>query len=281
MYLRFRYTDGTYNQIISSTKGADLHYDSMTSAEGKTIEKITTTYGNGGCGVYISEMKLEEGTSATIYSPAPEDMWMTDNIEYDVSGYKNNGICNGTFSWSDDTPRYMGSIQLKGTEVIQASPLSTETQTISVWFKTSKNKNTSQFICQDSASGLCVTLYQGCIISFLGGSPGEGSKCVLGDSYVENDWNHVVVIKTGAKTRDVYCNGVKLTPTTNDYWSPSTGFFVGARASNKNNAFYGQISDLRAYTTQLSEDDILELYHTPISLSSDGSLLTQGEIVES
>lgn len=237
--------------------------------------------GDWGC---VFAPKLEYGDKPTPWLPNSADplysvLGLNDGIEYDVSGYENNGTKTNVV-FSPDTPKYKGSSYFDGTSLIQANPLSSEVKTISVWCKTTKNKSTSQFICQDSASGLCVTFYKGTIISHLGGSSSTGSKCTLGDSYIENGWNHFVVLKTGTHTRDVYCNGVKLTPTSNDYWSPTTGFLVGARNMSNGLPFYGYISDLRAYTTLLSEEDILTLYNTPISLSSNGTLLTQGEYVE-
>ena len=39
-------------------------------------------------------------------------------------------------------------------------------------------------------------------------------------------------------------------------------------------------SDFRVYTTALSAEDIKELYDTPISITNNGSLMTQGEVIE-
>lgn len=234
--------------------------------------------------VNMKYFKIEEGDIATPWCVSENDprytiMGMSDEIEYDVSGYSHNGTKTNT-EFSSDTPRNIESLYFDGTSLIQANPLPSEVKTISVWCKTTKDKSTSQFICQDSASGLCVTFYKGTIISHLGSSSSTGSKCTLGESYIENGWNHFVVLKTGTHTREVYCNGVKLTPTSNDYWSPSTGFLIGARNTSNGLPFYGYISDLRAYTTLLSEEDIIELYHTPISLTASGALFAQGEYVE-
>lgn len=118
---------------------------------------------------------------------------------------------------------------------------------------------------------MCISIYSGCIIGYYGpsGSQSTGSKCTLGDSYKENDWNHVVVVKTGTGTRDIYCNGVKLIPTTNDYWTANApNIMVGARTVDLALPFYGEIADVRAYTTALSVEDILDLYHTSANVDN-------------
>lgn len=67
------HTDGTsvyarqpdQNNVWSSFK--------LTSTAGKTVDKITTTYGNGGV-TYIADFKLEVGKAVTDWTPAPEDV---------------------------------------------------------------------------------------------------------------------------------------------------------------------------------------------------------------
>lgn len=235
----------------------------------------------------VWDLKVEEGSIATPWIPNSADtlyssMGLDNNIEYDVSGYQNNGTITGVLNYSSDTPKYLVSTAFDGTQKISTPSFTSEIKTMSVWVKTTKDKNTSQFVCADSASKLCISFYKGCIISYFAASGhSTGSRCTLGSSYIENGWNHIVVVSTGSGTRDVYCNGVKLTPTTNDYWSyTSAGFTVGARNSTTPCYFYGYISDVRAYATALSEDDVLELYHTPASIASNGTLMTQGELSE-
>ena len=236
--------------------------------------------------IWYRNVKLERGSIATPWIPNSADaeystLGFNDGIEYDVSGYGNNGTKVGTITYDSDTPRYNVSSVFNGTEQIKTTTPSAEILTLSCWAKTSKNKSTSQFIVADSTSGLCITFYSGCIISYFGsGNQGTGSKCTLGDAYRENDWNHFVVVKTGVGTRKIYCNGVEQTATSNDYWTPNVGFWVGARNSSQGNPFYGYISDVRAYATALSADDILELYNTPVHLTSNGALLTSGELTE-
>lgn len=236
--------------------------------------------------LYFRDMKLEETDHVTPWMPNSADsaytaMGYNSTTEYDVSGYQYNGTKTGTFVYDTDTPRYSVCTKFDGSNYIVANDLSGEIRTLSAWFKTTKNKSTSQFICASSKDNLCITLYSGCIISYFGNTSGHstGSKCTLGSEYKENDWNHVVVVYTGAGTRDVYCNGVKLTPTTNDYWGGATGFFIGTRASTGALPFYGYISDIRAYATALSATQVAELYNTAVSVANNGTLMGY-ELVE-
>lgn len=237
-------------------------------------------YASGKMKAEVKMIKIEEGEKATPWSPAPSDnlatqMGLNSNIEYDTSGYCNNLIKNGTYSYVSDTPKYEVSTTFSGTEYMNGATPSAEILTLSCWVKTSKNKSTSQFIIADSTSQMCISFYSGNIIGYYGpsGSQGTGSKCVLGTSYKENDWNHIVVVKTGIGTRTVYCNGVALTPTSNDYWTVTyDGLILGSRAVNGNLPFYGQLCDVRAYATALSADDVKSLYQNSAYIDSSGNV---------
>jgi hypothetical protein len=63
LYLRFNYTDGSTvtNMISPANSLHEWKHQSITSTPGKTISKITTTYGNSGY-LYITDLKLEIGT---------------------------------------------------------------------------------------------------------------------------------------------------------------------------------------------------------------------------
>ena len=96
-------------------------------------------------------------------------------------------------------------------------------------------------------------------------------------TYTVGVWSHYAcTYKDGVII--MYQNGVQTyTATIDNNSSGDYYYMIGKRVSNCN----CQMSDFRIYNTALSADDILELYHTPISLSNNGTLLTQGEYVES
>lgn len=229
-----------------------------------------------------------EGGNYT-YDEALTNMGMTDNIEYDVSGYVHNAVRNN-ITYSSDSPRYNGSYVLNGTNTcyIESASLPSETQSVSFWIKAGTVTNSS-VVFADYGSKIAFgfngnnTTYIVCDLVSSSSSYSTGTRCVAGDNWKSDDWNHIVVIRLTSSpsyTFKTYLNGVLLENSSTNFWTHTTNnFTIGRRSSGS--PFNGQISDFRAYATQLSEDDILELYHTPISLSSNGSLLTQGEIVES
>lgn len=185
-------------------------------------------------------------------------------MTYDISGFKNNGVSIGAIGQDGDSPKYGSSAVFGNTGKIVKNSLEGEIYTMSCWVKTTKNKSTSQIIMIDKNSEMVISFFKGCIIGFCKNTNTQstGSKCILGDSYLENQWNHIVVVKTGAGTRDIYCNGIKLTPTSDDYWSGEMNFIIGERylESSSSIPFYGYLSDIRIYATALSATDVKELY---------------------
>jgi hypothetical protein len=73
LYLIIHHTDGT--NVTTRQPGQNNVWTSfkITSTAGKTVDKIVTTYSNGGT-TYIENFKLEVGAAATDWTPAPEDM---------------------------------------------------------------------------------------------------------------------------------------------------------------------------------------------------------------
>ena len=203
---------------------------------------------------------------------------LTKDATYEVkdeSGYHHHGTITGAPTIATSYGRYNTSLVFNGTERISTDSPGADIRTLSCWCKTTKNKSTSQQIVADSFSGMTISFYNGTIIGVFGTTRSTGSKCTLGTSYKENDWNHIVVVKTSDDgMRDIWCNGVKLTPTTNDYWGSATGFFVGARNTSNGNPFYGNISDVRAYCTALPDSEILKLYNSGMIFDKGGNIHT-------
>ena len=212
----------------------------------------------------------------TVYEISDICLYKLSNICYDVSGYGNNGEINGTVVSATDTPRYQSCTSFDdGTSYIKRESLYGNIKTISVWFKTTKDTSTRQLIFADSNSRMGAIIVPSGLVTYCYGGPGgTGSRVLFGNEYIENGWNHIVVISTGLTTRDVYCNGVKLEATENNFYNVTDGnLYIGRRSITNLSAipFYGSISDLRVYSTALGAEDIKELYDTGQVIDKGGN----------
>lgn len=219
----------------------------------------------------IKNCKLEKGKVATKWNFNPEDK------EYNILGYNsnsiidnsgincNNGTITGTLTTSIDSGRYSNSLVFSGSQRIEADSLPSETKSISFWVKTTYNSASSSYkiIFVDKNTGLACGFFKSGFITYCGNAAGgAGSTIVFEEKYVANQWNHVAIIKTGTNTRTVYINGQTVNNSTNNYWAASLDKIIfGCRYSSAYQYYFtGQLSDFRAYATQLSEADILDLY---------------------
>lgn len=62
-------------------------------------------------------------------------------------------------------------------------------------------------------------------------------------------------------------------------------FTIGGSSSYGNgiadlNWLNGKLSDFRIYSTNLSDEDVLDLYQSSASLDSQGNLILSGEVIE-
>ena len=235
--------------------------------------------------LYICGMKLEKGNKPTPWIPNINDseyaeMGFNDGIEYDVSGYRNNGTKTGTITYDVDTPRYWTSSKFSSCD-ISTDPLPSSVITISFWYK--PLSGSSYIVFADTGTGLCFGRENDHINTGI--SSTARADTISSSGFVNNSWYHIVIVKKSDTGRDVYVNGQKVDIVGNNFWTNDMpGLFIGKRkASNASlspHYLNGNIVDFRAYVTALSEADILTLYNTPISLSSNGTLLTSGELTE-
>ncbi len=208
------------------------------------------------------------------------DNFLVSSKITDSSGYGNHGTSNGNISLSYNSARYDISTVFDGTSAyIEADPLPPETKTISIWVKTSYVTAPSyQLVVHDKNTGLGIGWASNQLITYVGTSNGStGSRIdITTTNYTANQWNHIVVVKTGDKTRDVYVNGILATPSSVNYWAGDlVKLNIGNRHMNGSYSAYfkGQLSDFRAYATALSEDDILSLYNVCARVANSGAIM--------
>ena len=242
--------------------------------------------------VLFKNIKVEEGEIDTPWVPNSADAFYTslgfdDGIEYDVSGYGNNGTKVGTVTYDSDTPRYNTSTFIHSTSTyIVTQPFLTagfgNSYSFSWWAKVPDFSNKMMW---GFADGIRLNgIYNGILWNTGDGSdnplyiPGTTTQVAAPSG---NVWHHYVMTGDGTKNY-VYVDGV-LFGQSKTYKAISGSIIYINGFSNNTRYRYGTmyISDFRIYATALSADDVLELYHTSISLSHNGTLLTQGEFVES
>ena len=267
LYFRFQYSDGsTATQIISpSNTIKQWVHSSMTSVAGKTVSKITTTYGNGG-DLYITNLKLEEGSIETSYT--------NDNnstIIYDCSGYRNNGTIVGSLSAAAGSPRYQVCTHFNGIDNCIITPYNgivpDNIFTINLWFCKdalgSKNYETlfggpSGFEMDTRSGGSSsMALYMASV---------RGGTVYSGTDFTFNKWIMVTMVRDG--TNELYYVNGELKKTIEAKNMPIGIYRIGAWASNDRQNFYGDMSDFRIYTTVLSAEQIKELYTTSLKIVS-------------
>lgn len=225
----------------------------------------------------IASPKLEKGSKATPWCPNKNDelataMGLNDGIEYDTSGFCNNGTRTGTFSWASDTPKYSVSQSFNGTDnVITLPSISNILQnsfTMNVWFRKnelgSKNYETlfggpSGFEMDTRAEGAStLTLYMP--------SPRGGTSYT---SFQFGEWYMVTLVNDG--TNELYYINGELVKTIEKKAMPNGTYFIGAWNSITSQNYKGLMSDFRIYATALSAEDILSLYQASAYIDSQGN----------
>ena len=206
------------------------------------------------------------------------------SIEYDCSGYGNNGTIIGTLITSSDTPRYNSSMHIEATTAkIHISGLTTSgfgnSYSFSWW---GKRANNSPMFWGFSDGIRLNGMYIGNLWNTGDGSNNPlyniGTTTQVTAPSV-NVWHHYVMTGNGTKCY-VYLDGVlwaeaktyKAISGTSIYingWDSGTSY-----CSNNTN-----ISDFRIYATALSADDVKELYQIAASIDNHGNVHAY-EVVE-
>lgn len=236
----------------------------------------------------IKNIKLEKSSTATPWTPAPEDdASFYDNVIYDTSGYCNNGsVTDATCpTWSSDTPRYKGSYVFNGNNQylkFQNPITSSSTDfTISCWVKFDDTTGNSTICTMRTAVGNGIALFKiGNKIRF----DDNAQFTFSGYTISANAWTHVVVTRLSS-CKKLYVNGIlkQTVNTVGDMKLISNVGTIGASSQGGDgisNYLNGQLSDFRIYATALSDSDILELYQSSASVDNNGNLMLAGEVME-
>ena len=315
LWCHWRSTEGGYNlsqsskkfQLTSTPQRISWTLPVYTHAT-YTVNRINLMMGTQGTAnneIYFTDVKFEEGEESTPWLPNSTDplyvaMGYDDTTEYDVSGFCNNGTKIGTITPSSDTPRYRMSYYFDSSvgSCVQLSDISYENMdygTISFWMKPVTFNNwmhylfiANSFNWNAQGSDFIIIAMDGQISSAANKTNVQLDCCSYKKIYsmTVGNWYHVAITWDAVNYEiKKYVNGV-LVDTVDDSTNKRMDTYRFRHTYKRlggNTTAYSpdcNFSDFRIYTTALSASDILALYNTPISLSNNGTLLTQGEYVE-
>ena len=298
MYLRFRYTDGTTSAIVSPTANndADWVHKTLTSTAGKDVEALTTTYGRGGT-ISIANLKLEKGTIETSWSPPIDEI---DNTIEDCSGFGNNGVVwkydtEGEFELNTNSPKYnfcsyinslnSTSNAASGTVYIYGEcPLVSPNQlTVSFWCNPqggyAGQTGQGQFsLTNNSIGSNAANDYQTAPMNHRDSAVDINSGSThkrLSIDFTKNAWHYYTIVYDGRYGK-AYKDGVQTSTidmgaelSFDNMKAVVIGFSKAGGVWRRNKSYY---SDFRFYVTALSDEDILELYHTGQSIDNENNL---------
>jgi len=279
-----------WQYFTHTVTNSDVGSGDTTDAKCRRIE----IYAPSKMGVQVKKIKVENGETATIWSPAPSDshysdLGYNDTTVHDTSGYDYNGV-NYSATISTDSPRCLTSTEFDGsTKYIEFPNLSFMPNML-------PNEWTFSFWVYNQDSGGRSILFSDYQIDITGsafcfekttdellriGYSGSFDRTVPDSTLTVNAWTHIAVTKTTANLITVYRNGVQIDSYTNaNCKSDGVKYRMGRDSRTGSTMFKGKLSDFRIYTTALSADDVKTLYNAPVSITNKGAMTTQGEFNE-
>lgn len=238
----------------------------------------------------IRNIKVEYGSSPTPWCPNPSDtlystLGYNDRIEYDCSGYGNNGTKVGNIVWSGDSPRYNGSYIPTNNSSYISTTLNTpgyaNSYTISYWAKISNMDNKMVFGFGDG-NRLNVYPTNSVFCWNTGDSadnPFQNNGTKVAFASYNGAWHHYCITGDGTTTT-LYIDGEKKGTARSYKAITGTKLFLSGWDTGASYKWTGgNISDFRLYSTCLSESDVKSLYNVSASIDKTG-VLSAYEFVE-
>lgn len=266
--------------IPTSTVSGVTYYRMFMDDSGRNIA-------SGQGDIIISNIKLEEGSKVTNWIPNVNDsLYQTMNVpstvEYDISGYQNNGTRKNTFTYTTNSSKYKLATIFNGSNNSIAAGQGAKVKdaiTISCWgYMNSWSSYNGRLLSCTEGGGWNFEPSSGKMNFAMGtGASSNTYKSVTSTTTLTqlgSGWHMFTGTYDGFNTK-IYIDGVlentnaAYTTKTPIYYLAANGIFVGAEAAGSatdptGSYFNGYLSDVRIYATALSADDILELYNNKV-----------------
>lgn len=273
---------------IKINKWVQYSYTAVWNTPGTSYGNISLHLGFSGVigTYYFRNFKLEKGNIATPWCPAPGDalystMGYNNNIEYDCSGFGNNGTKSGAeMIWDINSPRYTTSYKFigSGQKISVAKKIVPQLTdaTFSVWFYRSdygpQPWESLITIQNDPVNNVnnyfeIETKYSTTNDTRIWVYNGANAPVSKTNAYELNKWTHVAVTLNSTQIK-LYINGELVSTGTSHTLPDKANYYIGSY--NGSQSFKGNISDVRIYVTELSAEDIAELYHSVVIVDNTG-----------
>ena len=263
----------------------------FTYPSSKTLNQIyiCTRYGTSSTSIgdwfeiKPNSLKLEKGSVATTWCPNSSDAFATitslnSTIEYDCSGFCNNGTRTGTFSWMSDTPKYQVSTKFntEPNAISFASKFShLTTFTYSCWIKTNVSQPAYLLMGyqygNNTSGSLALEGTQGGF-HYYAHAGTSGDVTIKGSvNCCDNQWHMITATYDGSKVI-VYIDGTKTAEGAVTLLTTARTFSLNYPSGASGRYFNGLLSDARVYATALSAEDVKSLYNNSAYIDNQGNI---------
>ena len=290
LYRSWNSTDGKQMFSKTWTLTTDWAYYTHTFTASAEMETDLCTFHLGVTGnsnISICGMKMEKGSIATAWSPAPQDFGIDTSKITDASGYGNDGIIFGNVTTKvndSNEGRYgistyipLGSTDFIGTWDSIGNP--SDAITMSIWFKssnTSPGNGYHEIFNHANSSQYFEFAIQNTGL-FRGGMVINGTRYVANTAQLgllDGNW-HMLSMTYDGTTIVRYVDGISRSTTsvTGELTGADGVFLFGHYGPNTSyHAKEAYLADARIYATALSAEDIADLYHTPANIDNLGGV---------
>ena len=263
----YNYTDAESTGVINNSFLADgeRHSWTFTTTDGaigligyagamdsNTIQEVT-----------YKNIKIEEGKKQTPYVPQGDELLYIEKgfdskIEYDISGFNNDGLRKGVFKWVSDSPKLSVSQYFNGVDNYIAFPFnlnSADGYTIACWI----------YNLEDDP------YWKAILIDEDAESENAEKEIFDVDNIIKDVWIHVCITYESGILK-IYKNGKLISTNTVEETELNNQFTEGRIGNTIQPNYYwmGKICDVRVYATALSNSDVRFLYRNSKTVDFNG-----------